>query len=54
MWHIFCAPSPARRGGEDAAFVAAPSDQSLVGFAIDGMGGMARGEEAAFKWAHGW
>lgn len=42
-----CAPSPARRGGEDAAFVAAPSDQSLVGFAIDGMGGMARGEEAA-------
>ena len=42
-----CTPSPARRGGEDAAFMAAPGAGCLVGFAIDGMGGMARGEEAA-------
>jgi protein phosphatase len=42
-----CTPSPARRGGEDAAFMAAPGSGRLVGFAIDGMGGMARGEEAA-------
>jgi len=42
-----CAPSPARRGGEDAAFMAATREERMVGFAIDGMGGMARGEEAA-------
>jgi len=42
-----CASSPARRNGEDAAFLAAADDGSLTAFAIDGMGGMARGEEAA-------
>ncbi len=42
-----CLSSPARAGGEDSAFLRAEGDDQLMGFAIDGMGGMARGAEAA-------
>ena len=42
-----CLSSPARAGGEDSAFLGADGTDGLFGFAIDGMGGMARGAEAA-------
>lgn len=42
-----CLTSPAREGGEDAAVIAQAGPDGIFGFAIDGMGGMAQGREAA-------
>lgn len=42
-----CLSSPARADGEDSAFLGAEGEQGLIGFAIDGMGGMASGAKVA-------
>ena len=42
-----CLSSPSRAGGEDAAVVATDGQRTLVACALDGMGGMSRGRDAA-------
>lgn len=42
-----CLTSPARADGEDAGVLTPVDEHGLFAFAIDGMGGMARGREAA-------